>query len=145
MQCNTSMHSHLNLPCLFVFSAMLGWEPKSCMTCCTTTRRKCCFWRVAQQFARRWQRRLECGTWSLSATELLHQPCQTGKQKHSSQGRLGGRMESNLLNVSETFSPIAFRPSEAHLLKDAENFWLLEGYHLNGAELSSLLERCRII
>ena len=89
MQCNTSMHSHLNLPCLFAFSAMLEWEPKSCMTCCTTTRKKCCFWQVAQQFARRWQRRLECGTWSLSATEHLHQPCQTGRQMHSSQVRLG--------------------------------------------------------
>ena len=33
-----------------------------------------------------------------------------------------GRMESDLLNVSESFSRIAFRPSEAHLLKDAENF-----------------------
>ena len=49
-------------------------------------------------------------------------------------------MESDLWNVSESFSRIAFRPSEAHLLKDAENFCLLEGHLLNGAELSSLLE-----
>ena len=33
-----------------------------------------------------------------------------------------GKMESDLLNVAESFSCIAFRPSEVHLLKDAENF-----------------------
>ena len=33
-----------------------------------------------------------------------------------------GKMESDLLNVAESFSFIAFRPSEVHLLKDAENF-----------------------
>ena len=46
-----------------------------------------------------------------------------------------GRMESDLLNVSESFSHIAFRPSEAHLLKGAENVWLLEVYLLYDAEL----------
>ena len=53
-------------------------------------------------------------------------------------------MESDLWNVSESFCRIAFRPLEAHLLKVAEKFLLLEGCLLNGAELSSLLERCRI-
>ena len=33
-----------------------------------------------------------------------------------------GKMESDLLNVAESFSFIAFRPSEVHLLKDAEKF-----------------------
>ena len=36
--------------------------------------------------------------------------------------RNDGKMESDLLNVAESFSFIAFRPSEVHLLKDAEKF-----------------------